>query len=93
MTVDIWYNLGYTPGMKTAISIPDNLFRAADRVAKRLGLSRSELYRRALATFLEREDDAAVTDALNRVYASENCAALDPLLARLQHASLPREEW
>jgi metal-responsive CopG/Arc/MetJ family transcriptional regulator len=79
--------------MKTAISIPDDLFRAADRAAKRLGLSRSELVQRALAAFLERHNDALVTDALNEVYKAEVSAKLDPVLDRLQRLSLPREEW
>ncbi len=79
--------------MKTAISIPDNLFQAAERAAKRLGISRSELYQRAVASFLERQSDTLVTDALNQVYRAEQGGELDPLLDRMQCASLPRENW
>jgi metal-responsive CopG/Arc/MetJ family transcriptional regulator len=79
--------------MKTAISIPDDLFRAAERAAKRLGLSRSELYQRAVANFLERHSDTLVTDALNEVYRSHETESLDPLLDRMQRASLPLETW
>ena len=79
--------------MKTAISIPDDLFRAAERAAKRLGLSRSELYQRAVAAFLERQSDTLVTDALNEIYRSEEPRALDPVLERMQRLSLPREDW
>lgn len=80
--------------MKSAISIPDALFKAADRVAKRLGVSRSELYRRALRAFLGDHREDGVTEALNEVYPAEGEAArLDPVLERLQAASLPREEW
>ena len=79
--------------MKTAISIPDDLFRAAERVAKRLGLSRSELYQRAVAAFLERQSDALVTDALNEIYREEEPGALDPVLERMQWATLPGEDW
>ncbi len=82
--------------MKTAISIPDELFGAAEQAAKRLGLSRSELYRKALRRFLAQHDDRAVTEALNEVYSAEFEPArlgLDPELARLQAASLDREEW
>jgi metal-responsive CopG/Arc/MetJ family transcriptional regulator len=81
------------PAMKTAISVPDDLFRAAERAAKRLGLSRSELYQRAVAAFLERQGDALVTDALNEIYHSEQSSALDPVLERMQLLSLPREDW
>jgi metal-responsive CopG/Arc/MetJ family transcriptional regulator len=79
--------------MKTAISIPDDLYRAAERAAKRLGLSRSEFYQRAVAQFLERQSDTLVTDALNEIYRSEESSALDPVLDRMQRASLSREDW
>lgn len=79
--------------MKTAISIPDGLFAAAKRVAKRLGMSRSELYQVALAKYLESHDDVLTTHHLNRIYTSEDESSLDPVLDRLQWASLDREEW
>lgn len=79
--------------MKTAISIPDDLFRAAERAAKRLGVSRSELVQRALAAFLERSGDALITDALNEIYKDESRGSLDPGLDRAQRSSLPREKW
>ena len=80
--------------MKTAISIPDDLFGAAERAAKRLGLSRSELYRRALAAFLERHSERIVTEALDAVYGAEpEESRLDVVLERLQQASAPGERW
>jgi metal-responsive CopG/Arc/MetJ family transcriptional regulator len=79
--------------MKTAISIPDSLFEAAERLARRLGMSRSGLYRVALAEYLESHDAAATTDQLNCVYASEDESRLDSVLERLQWASLDREKW
>jgi predicted transcriptional regulator len=78
--------------MKTAISIPDDLFRAAERAARRLGLSRSQFYQRAVLQFLERQTEAHVSEALDQVYGSEP-APLDPVLDRMQRASLPREDW
>ena len=78
--------------MKTAISIPDETFREADAVAKRLGMSRSELYARAVRSFLEAQRRSRVTERLNVVYEAER-SELDPLLAALQAASLPQEEW
>lgn len=45
-------------GMNTAVSIPDELFRRADELAARLGKSRSEVYREALADYLARRDPA-----------------------------------
>ncbi len=79
--------------MKTAISIPDELFAAADRVAKRLGLSRSELYQKALATYLEGQDSTAVTEQLNHVYATDDVGEIDPVLSAMQRGSIVRENW
>ena len=53
--------------MKTAISIPDDLFREADRAARRLGKSRSQLYGEAVKEYLVRREGDAITEAMNRV--------------------------
>ena len=53
--------------MKTAISLPDRVFREADRHARRTGKSRSQLYAEALAEYLARHAPDAVTDAMNQV--------------------------
>lgn len=80
--------------MKTAISLPDELFVAADRAARRLGLTRSELFRKALVAFLERHDDRLVTQALDRIYAEHaDASELDPELGRMQALSIPADEW
>jgi len=91
-TVYFRYNYGYTDKMKTAISIPDPLFDAADEVADRLGMSRSQLYAKAVAEYVEKHRDDQVTEALNQVYAKYS-STLDPVLAAMQSMSLPREEW
>ncbi|MGC4000932.1 MAG: ribbon-helix-helix protein, CopG family [Anaeromyxobacter sp.] len=53
--------------MKTAISLPDAIFREAERLAKRLKKSRSELYKEAVAEYVARHEPEAVTEALDRV--------------------------
>lgn len=54
--------------MKTAISLPDQVFRKADRLAKKLRKSRSELYRDALLEYLKRhQGESAITEAVNAV--------------------------
>ena len=76
--------------MKTAVSIPDELFTAADALAGRLGTSRSELYAAAVAELVAKHAD--VTARLDRVYATEP-SALDPGMRRAQRRTLGREAW
>lgn len=92
MLLDRWYNRGYTQGMKTAISIPDPVFEAAEALAQRLGMSRSQLYTTAIRQFLDAFDDEAVTRALNEVY-DESPNAVDAVLMQMQVQSLPAEDW
>jgi metal-responsive CopG/Arc/MetJ family transcriptional regulator len=78
--------------MKTAISLPDELFSAADSLADRLGVSRSELYAKALAEYVAKHSDEEVTGLLNALYVDE-LSRLDPSFRRAQRESLGREEW
>lgn len=78
--------------MKTAISIPDKLFRSADALAKRLRISRSELYSTAIIEFLSKHQSRHITARLDAVYTEED-SSLSPNLIRLQAKSLPHEEW
>ena len=79
--------------MKTAISIPDRVFQSAEQLAARLGVSRSELYSKALATLIEKHRDDLVTSRLNEIYgpAKEN-SSLDRELASLQQGSVARDK-
>ena len=76
--------------MKTAISIPDPLFEQADRLARQLGLSRSQLYIVAVECFLKDHEQQAMTAPLNQTYGEEP-SALEPPLVQLQAAHLPRQ--
>lgn len=78
--------------MKTAISVPDPIFEAAEELAERLGTSRSQLYTEAVKAYVEAHRQENVTGALNRVYA-EQPSQLDPAVAEMQWASIRREEW
>ena len=78
--------------MKTAISLPDDLFRSADTLAERLGVSRSQLFATAVAEFLAKHQAKKITDQLNTVYATQD-SRLDPGLQRLQARSVPRDKW
>ncbi|MHC5932609.1 ribbon-helix-helix domain-containing protein [Nostoc sp.] len=78
--------------MKTAISLPDSVFEEAEALARELGVSRSELYTKALKAYLRKYNRNQMLNQLNRVY-SEESSELDPVLAKLQFMSLPREDW
>ena len=80
--------------MKTAISIRDEVFEAAERTARALGLSRSQLYSRAVSEFVAGHQREGVTERLDAVYGgSETASTLDTTLAALQSLSLPAEDW
>jgi metal-responsive CopG/Arc/MetJ family transcriptional regulator len=78
--------------MKTAISLPDSVFEEAEMLAQQLGLSRSELYTKALQVYLRRYNREQILLKLNQVYSRES-SELDPVMARMQFMSLPREDW
>lgn len=81
----------YTRSVKTAVSIPDPLFEAADRMARRRRMSRSALYAEALQLLLADESGADdVTARLDEVYAAHH-SPLDPAIAAANRAL--REEW
>jgi len=80
--------------VKTAISIPDSTFEDAERLAKRRGWSRSELYAHAVADFVKAERFLGVRERLDAVYGEDpQDSTLDPLLERSQSQSLPKEKW
>ena len=78
--------------MKTAVSMPDSIFKATEELAKRLGISRSALFTRALTDFIEKHKNDRVTEVLNEIYSQES-SLLDPALHSMQSASFPDEEW
>jgi metal-responsive CopG/Arc/MetJ family transcriptional regulator len=78
--------------MKTAISLPDVVFEEAERLATQLGLSRSELYTKALKAYLRKYNRDRILIKLNQVYSQET-SELDPVLAKMQFLSLPCENW
>lgn len=90
--VDAGYNLGYTFGMKTAISVPDPVFEAAEQLARKLRVSRSQLYTTALREFIQSRSDAEITRKLNEVYSQED-SALDATIGELQRRSVGGSEW
>ncbi len=92
LDVDVIVLCGYTPGMKTAISVPDSVFQEAERYARRSGKSRSRLFSEAVSEYLARHAPDAVTAAMDRV-----CDALggagDDFVAAAARRVLERTEW
>jgi predicted transcriptional regulator len=77
--------------MKTAVSIPDDVFDAADQIAQRLGQSRSQVYSRALREFIARHDPDQVTAALNAAWSDE--PATDAWVSQATRRTLRDTQW
>ncbi|ASV07177.1 ChpI protein [Leptospira interrogans serovar Canicola] len=58
--------------MKTAISIPDELFKAGEKIAKKLGIPRSQLFAKALEEFIQSHSKESVTEKLNKIYSNKS---------------------
>ena len=78
--------------MKTAISIPDKVFNSAEKLANRLGKTRSQLYAQAISSYIARHQTDDITKKLDEVYASEN-SKLDPELRMMQSVTIFKEQW
>jgi predicted transcriptional regulator len=83
---------GYTMGMKTAISIPDDVFADAERLAKVLKQSRSQLYSHAVREYVARHAEDQVTEALNEVFADQVMPDGE-FLADAARRTLSRSDW
>lgn len=78
--------------MKTAVSLPDELFRMAEAAARRLQVSRSELYAKAISEFLKSQQGSSITDRLNDVYL-RHTAKVDCGLHSAQLKSIGKDDW
>jgi metal-responsive CopG/Arc/MetJ family transcriptional regulator len=78
--------------MKTAISIPDDVFEEAEHLATRLRTSRSQLYSRALREFVARHSPDQITEAMNRVV-EETGGQVDDFTRRASRRVLEEIEW
>lgn len=78
--------------MKTAVSVPDDVFQAAERHAQRARKSRSQLYSEALTEYLTRHAPDEITEAMNKVV-DELPGQTDPFVAASARRVLERTEW
>lgn len=82
----------YNSGMKTAVSIPDPVFRAGERLAKHLRIPRSRLYALALAEYVERQSDAEITRRMDAALAAHPLAA-DPFVREAARRTVRKSAW
>ncbi len=78
--------------MKTAISIPDDVFALVEDFAKRRNISRSALFTAAAREYVQHHRTRDVTQVLNTLYDQED-SSLDPVLERLQSSAILEEKW
>jgi metal-responsive CopG/Arc/MetJ family transcriptional regulator len=78
--------------MKVAISVPDAVFDAAERLAKERRVPRSQVFSEALEEYLAKHNSVSVTAKLNAVYDAE-ASTVDSALSSAQYASLSHEAW
>ena len=80
--------------MKTAISIPDPIFESAEKLARRLGISRSQLYSDAVNALIEKYRYSGVTEQLDAIYEIDpDTSRLDETIKEIQARSFGEEEW
>lgn len=78
--------------MKTAVSIPDDVFDEAERLARRMKKSRSQLFSNALAEYVARHTPDSVTEAMDQVCAEIGPEA-DAFLSTVSRRILEHSEW
>lgn len=78
--------------MKTAISVPDDIFELSQKLAKKLKVSRSKIFAMGVKKLAEEYDDDEITKQLNEFYENEP-VELDPVIMKMASMSLPKEEW
>ena len=83
---------GYTSGMKTAISLPEKVFREAERFARRVRKTRSRLYAEAIAEYLARHAPDDITESMNKI-CDRVGVANDTFHAKAARKIFAREAW
>ena len=79
--------------MKTAVSIPDDVFQQAERLAQRTKRSRSRIFSDALREYLARHSPDEITEALNRACAQLGTQDEDQFAISAGRSILERSEW
>jgi predicted transcriptional regulator len=83
----------YTLGMKTAVSVPDDVFAGAERLARRTKRSRSDIYSAAVREYIARHSGDAVTEAMNSALDEIGGTGGDPFVSLAARKTLEHVEW
>ena len=78
--------------MKTELSLPATVTRAAEQLARQMGMTLDEFFATAVTAYVVAREKNLITESLNRVYPDES-SVLDPVIAKLQASSIRSEEW
>lgn len=78
--------------MKTAISVPEDVFQLSESLAKKLKVSRSKIFAMGVKKLAEEYDDDQITRKLDEFYVKEP-AEIDPVVTKMAMMSLPKDEW
>lgn len=78
--------------MKVAISVPDRVFDAAERLAAQRAVPRSRLFTEALEEYVSRHGSEAITEQLNTAYAAEE-SAVEDVMTHAQLKAVADEAW
>lgn len=76
--------------MKTAVSLPDDVFNQAEKLSKRKHLSRSQLYATAIRWYVQKESGLGITEQLNKVYSNSE---YDRVVETAAISDLRKEDW
>ena len=78
--------------MKTAISVPNDVFELSEKLAKKLNVSRSRVFAMGVKKLAEEHDDEEIIASINRVCEKVD-TSVDPVLFKMTMLSLPKDEW
>jgi len=79
--------------MKTAVSLPDDVFESVERLRKLTNRQRSEVYADALREYVARHSDEEITAAINRVVDELNADETRRFTSAAARKTLARNEW
>jgi len=84
------------PGVKTAISLEENLFNQVKQLANDLHVSRSKLFTLAVKDYLKKQESKKILAQLNAVYCdppSKEEDVISKAMHKKQHKIVEQESW